>query len=438
MGTTFYIHIGIHKTGSTSIQHSMAENRDLLLARGINYLPIDRNHGPLFISLLSKRPHEDVRNVKRYIDTPERAASFNARNNQRLTEALASNQSPKVVISGEGLSMIGGKKVQRLKQMFEPYATAYRIIVYARDPYDYANSASLQQIKGGRTLDNPAPRLPLPNHQRRIAKYIRIFGRENVNIRIFDPARFAGGSLISDFLVALEEPPELADSLKIVRANESMSHEAAMILSAANAEIPILIDKRANRARASAFHLVVAGIKGEKFSIDPNAYVRHETAVAVDLAWLHRALREPVFGRSAPRHASVPTWSQVTVDSVKSLIQEMAQTIRELKTARPRAFGRAGEKAKLRRPGRVHKEKDYSQAVNPDLDSVVLPPELAWLRESIGQAAASGAPPAAPHFDQATVRSLSRFIHGMALTIERLKGERAARPRLLSRLGIGG
>jgi hypothetical protein len=115
----------------------------------------------------------------------------------------------------------------------------------------------------------------------------------------------------------------------------------------------------------------------------------------------------------------------------------MAQAIRGLQKPRLRGFWQAGRNSAPGRPPRYHEEKDYSQAVSSDLDSVVLPPELAWLRESIGQAAQPGTVSPAPHFDQATVRSLARFIHGMALTIERLKAERSARPSLLRLLGIG-
>src|SRR5215204_628789 len=102
MPTTFYIHIGVPKTGSKSIQYTMSENREALLASGINYLEVDRNHGPFLISLLSDEPHKNPHNIRKLVDTPEKAESYNAANRERLTEALAANRSPKFVISGEG------------------------------------------------------------------------------------------------------------------------------------------------------------------------------------------------------------------------------------------------------------------------------------------------------------------------------------------------
>ena len=436
MGTTFYIHIGIHKTGSTSIQQTLFKNREELLARGINYLSIDRNHGPVLISLMSEVPHADPRNIRRYLDTAEKAASYNATNRQIVTELLAENRSPKMVISGEGFSTIPAEDARRLKEMLDPYAAAYRIIVYVRDPYDYANSAALQSLKTGSTIVRAQKRPPLPKHRQKIEKYIEVFGRENVDIRIFDPARFAGGSLISDFAAALGESAQLADSLQIVRANPSMSHEAAMILSEANKAFPPRVGGFANRARAFGFHLVVTGIKGEKFSVDPDAYLKLEAEVAADLAWLHGVVGEPVFARSVPRAASTARWSDATVESIKRMVSAMAVTIRQLQTARRPSIWRSLFRKPRRYVRRLREGKDFSQASSLDLSTIALPAGLEWLCEPLGQPAKPDA--TIPCFDQATIRSLAVFIHSLALTIERLRTERqAAQQRgFAGRLGL--
>ena len=44
MKTNFYIHIGLHKTGSTSIQATLFKNRAALHEHGIHYLGLSQNH----------------------------------------------------------------------------------------------------------------------------------------------------------------------------------------------------------------------------------------------------------------------------------------------------------------------------------------------------------------------------------------------------------
>src|SRR5687767_6180192 len=98
MGTKFYIHIGVHKTGTKSIQHTLSNNRRELLRHGINSLSGNPNHGPVLMSLLAEEPHRDSRNIRRHVDTPDKAAAFNASARYAVIKSLGRNRSPKFVI----------------------------------------------------------------------------------------------------------------------------------------------------------------------------------------------------------------------------------------------------------------------------------------------------------------------------------------------------
>src|SRR4029079_8835333 len=125
-------------------------------------------------------------------------------------------------ISGEAFSVASQPLVRRLKDKFAPFASDWRVIMYVRDPYQYINSASLQRVKGGALLEASGDNLPLPAY-RGIQNYIDIFGRQRVDIRVFDAAHFKGGDLINDFFDALDEPPESTKDLDVVRINSSLS-----------------------------------------------------------------------------------------------------------------------------------------------------------------------------------------------------------------------
>ncbi len=399
MRTKFYIHIGVHKTGTKSIQHTLSENRRVLRRHGINSLSGDPNHGPVFISLLADEPHRETRNILRQVDTPDKAAAYNASAQYRVMKSLARNRSPKFVISGEGLSPRKAQEIERFKQILAPYAADYRIIVYVRDPYEYANSASLQRLKNGGVLDVPDKKFPLPKYRRNLSRWIDAFGRENVDIRVFDPKRFVGGDLISDFLVAIGESPELAKKLNVVRANQSMSHEAALILSEANKTIPVLVDGRANRGRASSFHVEVVNIKGEKFSIDPEEYLKHEAEALAEVEWLNSILGESAFGRTQVRPASTPRWSEETVASIKQELTEVVYAMRQ-------------------------KDRRFFL---PRIDEPPLPPGLEWLQD-IYNSNGPKQPTTTkrPEFNETTIRALGRFFHDINLTLQHRKAERDA------------
>ena len=65
----------------------------------------------------------------------------------------------------------------------------------------------------------------------------------------------------------------------------------------------------------------------------------------------------------------------------------------------------------------------------PEVQRPPLPTELAWLGDIYDagtSAVAEDEQPNSPQFDQATVRSLSRFLHAVALTIQHIKANKTA------------
>ena len=394
MATTIYLHIGVHKTGTTSIQQTMKRQREMLLGHDINYLGMRENHGAVFLSLLSDAPERYRRNVDKRNDTPEKAAAYNERNEQELLELLSANRSSKLLISGEGLSLLPPASVAKMKEILDPYADAYRIIVYVRDPYEFTSSSLQQHFKAGYALDDPNLPLTLPRYRQKIDKYIRLFGRENVDIRIFDPKRFVGGNLLTDFLTAMGAP-ELGPSLALPYANQSMSHESALVLSETNKAIPTRVDELANRKRILRFHLTLAAIQGERFSVDPSVYANHMDEIRADMDWLHEIIGEPVFAQAKPRPASVPRWSEATVASIKKLVGELADRLREA-------------------------QEESSEPVRQPS----LPASLEWLRDSLDPAKRDRTLAVAPQFDQTTIRDLGCFIHAMKLATRRFDAER--------------
>jgi hypothetical protein len=420
MRPTFYIHIGVPKTGSKSIQNTLSKNRDKLLAHGINFFPRAPNQSVILGLLLSDAPHKNVHGIMKHVDTPEKAASFNETTKHEITKWLAQNRSPKMLISGEGLSCLPDKQISRLKQMLDPYASAYRIIAYVRDPYEYVNSAWLQEVKSGSVIGTADWRTRLPDYRAKLSPHIRVFGRENVDIRILDSQRLVGGNLISDFVAALGESPQLAESFDVVRLNESMSHEAAMILSEANRAIPMIVDGRANRARAFKFHVRVNGIKGEKFSIDPNTYMEHEAQIAADVEWLNQTIGESFFRLSNPRRASEPHWSEATRQSIENVVSGMVSEFKKFHRRAPHvslppipvglewlqpAYAWRRRRSRLGRPPSetVAPTGNGQTAVHAQTQSI------------------------APQFDQASIRALGCFLHSIALAIQHARAEISAR-----------
>jgi hypothetical protein len=163
---------------------------------------------------------------------------------------------------------------------------------------------------------------------RRIQRYIRVFGREHVDIRVLDPARFVVGDLLADFLSAIGADGALASQLDVIRVNEGLSLEAALILNEINKRFPTRNDAPPNAERAADLIQWLAQIPGQPFRCPSAVFNKIEPLLADDLQWLRRTLDAPVFPTRTNWEEPSPNWSGDTLNSIAALINNLAAAAR--------------------------------------------------------------------------------------------------------------
>jgi hypothetical protein len=323
MKTTITIHIGLHKTGTTSIQATLFRNRDRLKGRGVNYFGLNENHSETLYPLFLTEPHLYRQNRLAGIDTPQKAARKNAATEKALRRELGNASGQRFIISGEDLSLLSREGVARLRALFSPYGDL-RIVVYVRDPYDVITSAFQARLRLGETYDQIIAAPPNPGYGF-IRPFIEEFGRDQVDIRIFDPARFAGGNLISDFLAAAGAPAELPREIEIVRANEAVSNEAAFLIHEINKQHRQRDRSSPNPARAPNLADILETVPGAPFVCPPEAMAAAAPLFADDLRWLRGVLGEDIFSERPDSATPTPRWSEPTLAALAVLLNDLAR-----------------------------------------------------------------------------------------------------------------
>jgi len=326
MKATVYLHIGMHKTGTTSIQATLFKNRLKLRDHALNYLSINQNHSATLYPLFCDNPHLYHINRSAGVDTEEKAARRNSIVDEALRHELETNTCSRLVISGEDLIQLTPPGIERLRQRLLPFADRFRVLVYVRDPYASINSAFQQRLRAGFTYEQLIANPPLPRY-RRIGKFIQVFGREHVDIRVFDACRFVNGDLIADFLAAVEANPDLANTIDIIRANQALSHEAALILNEVNKRYSRDMAGIENPDRAADLPQWLTAIAGQRFQCPTVVFAAAERKLADDLRWLHDVLGERVFSAQAQWDNRPPNWNGDTLVSLGLLINDMAKSI---------------------------------------------------------------------------------------------------------------
>lgn len=151
-----FLHIGMPKTGTTSIQHFLNQNRRALCARGfvVPRTPGRTNHKNLALYALPDHGRQKMRRANG-LDTPGEIMRFRELFLTRFAEEAASwSNDQTVVLSSEHMSLLRKPDdFQRLKRLLAVMGDRpIRIVIYLRRQDLFYLSGYSQRIKSGASL----------------------------------------------------------------------------------------------------------------------------------------------------------------------------------------------------------------------------------------------------------------------------------------------
>ncbi|MDX2333307.1 hypothetical protein IRA69_06340 [Campylobacter hepaticus] len=212
---TAYIHIGTPKTGTTTIQHFLANNRNELLKNNLCYLnykgSLDHWFIPKLLDTLWKKSNKSLdifyKNKHIFLDYQEEIQII-----KKEVEKLNSKQA--VLLSCEGIYQLCSsfEFLTIFKEILHFIGISnIKIIVYFRRPADYFIAYYTQSIKGANSnyanifLKNPNEDIHfMIKYQLQYSKimeiYSTIFKQDNLIIKSYDKNKFFNNNLIDDFL----------------------------------------------------------------------------------------------------------------------------------------------------------------------------------------------------------------------------------------------
>lgn len=346
---TLYIHIGMTKTGSTTIEATFHESRGLLLKHGVDYLDLGQNHNKIMAVAVKNTAKglkgEATRILGLEKDETDYSPELVIGEIRKRFQAL---KVPAMVISGQGLLGLKTRDIERMREFVEPHFDTVKIIVYVRDPTGWASSRAQEHMKRGHSLDWLSAKLAeegamapiVPKYRAGIETYIRVFGRENVDIRVFDRRRFPNGDLLADFCIAVGVPAEVALELPRNWNNRGASAEALLLIQAhydlveqrmrleAGDPGVSVTDEDLAKYRKPSFNFpvreAVRNIRGVRFALPKTMLDEIWRVAEPDIAWLRETTGEADLFADAfpPGEAPVPLWADETLRDLAAVIEE--------------------------------------------------------------------------------------------------------------------
>ncbi|HET8961650.1 hypothetical protein [Nocardioides sp.] len=243
------LHIGMGKTGTTSVQRFMHRNRALLAEAGLLYprSPVRSRHLRLSLYAQSDDKLPTMPSWRRLgLTSPEK---FRRSFPRRLAREIGESGLSRVLLSDEALFGAPDAGLQRIRGLTDRIAASLRLVVYLRRQDDHLVSRYQQVVKTGETrrLAGPTPAAGTADtgwadrqgantydYHARLRTWQLLLDPDELVVRRFEPGSFVDGSLYQDFLDAAGVDV-CADDLEPVEiANESLDAESVEFLRILN------------------------------------------------------------------------------------------------------------------------------------------------------------------------------------------------------------
>lgn len=169
---------------------------------------------------------------------------------------------------------------------FKSFADEVCIVLWVRSPIAWSNSRAQQYIKqGNHTLEGLNKSPPILKYRSLISLLCKVYGKMSVKVSSLEAAKTHPKGILGRFLGDINIKT-FKSHLSVERINESVSYEAALLLSTLNRVMPAVEDGRYSLKRSARDFTPFMGIEGERFSLSKEALEIVTNDVRDDLEWL--------------------------------------------------------------------------------------------------------------------------------------------------------
>lgn len=232
------VHIGTGKTGTSSLQFFMRDNRQRLLQLGHLYpqSPGRARHGRLSLFVKSDEEVLSAPNWSRQKES--NPAAFRKAFRRRLFSEIEDSGVSRVILSDEVLYGCSDPALQRLRDFTDRIARSLRLVVYLRRQDDQMVSRYQQMVKTGeiRRLTEWAQQdmSRIYDYHARLRTWATLLEPTEFVVRRFERDRFVDGSLHQDFLDAVGVGVRADELEQVPDRNESLDAESVEFLRLVN------------------------------------------------------------------------------------------------------------------------------------------------------------------------------------------------------------
>ncbi|MDP5254346.1 MULTISPECIES: glycosyltransferase family 2 protein [unclassified Vibrio] len=253
------LHVGFHKTATSSIQKTLAHNRSELEKQGYIYPSFIRhnkdiiNHSIPFYSVYCQKPELYHINIKN--GDSNNIGEANDNYNKQIDHYLSMDKN--IIISGEDISVLPHHALISLRDKILSKGFDLNVYCSVRKPYPFTCSELQERIKSGNgTLDN----ITVTKKSGFIEKLKQVFG-EKVTFSSFEEDIQSKQGVVGAMLTRMGVN---CHKLTVQNSNEGFGNQSTRFLAHLNKNSPTILDGKINPVGRGYF---TKSLDNEKFHL---------------------------------------------------------------------------------------------------------------------------------------------------------------------------
>lgn len=269
-----FLHIGGSKTGTSTIQECLLQNKAKLAELGYSYLHMEgRNEYRDLPAYCMRQDRSDKYFKMNFVNNAEQRKIFDKNFVETFEQKI--RELPKnthtIIISSEHLSgrLRVSKEIIKLKTFLSTYSSEIDICYYIREQAAKIASSYSTKIKSGGTLSiqdyfSRAESRKDIDYEKVLSEWEAVFGKENIHLGIFDRKEFHGGDLLKDFFYVLHGGEIEGLDTSLTTQNSSLSATGVLVARYVNKLIPMFTpDKGVSKLNRALIELISEYLKGK-------------------------------------------------------------------------------------------------------------------------------------------------------------------------------
>lgn len=286
---TCYIHIGTAKTGTTSLQKFLLQNRENFEQFFYPSLSDDGNCYKLALGSFKKNKFTNL-TKQNNLQTQEEKEIFCQNLYKNFNDDIKIHNAKDLIISSEHFSnSFDIEELKNFKNILCSFGiTDFKIIVYIRDYPSFINALYNTYIKDGLTSVS-IEEFPynINFYKDMLSMWEEVFEKKNMIVRIFDKKELCNGSIIDDFLsiLGVNNSKKL---FKIVNQNESISHDGIQLLRNITSRVPAFVNNKLNPLRYNLSKYIDRNFNDSKYTMPINLYKKIDNEFKESKEWIRK------------------------------------------------------------------------------------------------------------------------------------------------------